>query len=142
MKPDIIEYKKLNIDQAKDAPHDSVKAQLEMWKIPFGFEYILYSQEPWQFSVPVDLGYGASYYSYFDKYGQTKKLNYHHVVDLEAGVSAQYIILKWVGIGVGAGYRLTLIKNQDIKHDFSSPVYSIKLKLFLGAIYRSIFPPK
>ena len=111
-----------------------------MWKIPFGFEYILYNQEPWQFSVPIDLGYGASYYSYYDKYEKIKKLNYHHVVDLEAGISAQYILLKWVGVGVGLGYRLTLVKNQDIKHNFSSPVYSIKLKIFLGEIYRSVFP--
>ena len=49
-----------------------------------------------------------------------------------------YKIIKWVGIGTGVGYRLILFKNGGIKENFSSPVYVIKLKVYLGAIVRSI----
>jgi hypothetical protein len=50
--------------------------------------------------------------------------------------------LKWFGVGAGVGYRLMLLDNPAKKHSFNSPIYTVKLKLFVGEIIRSVFPPK
>jgi hypothetical protein len=63
-------------------------------------------------------------------------------VNYEASLVGHYKILKWIGIGSGLGFQLMLKDNPAIMENFNTPVYSIKIKIFLGDIYRSVFPPK
>jgi hypothetical protein len=58
----------------------------------------------------------------------------------DIGINAQYKVLKWVGLGAGIGYRFMLVSNPEIDTDFSSMVYSIRIKVFLGEIMKTIFP--
>ena len=51
-------------------------------------------------------------------------------------------IVKWVGVGFGVGYRIMLLNNPDIPDKLSSPLYVLRLKIFLDEVYRSIFPKK
>lgn len=140
LKSDIIEYKKLSPEQAAEAPADTVKAQLNMGYVPLCFEYIFYNAGKWQFGVPVHLGFGETYFEYFDKNGKTSKIKDQKVMLTDVVVSGQYKILRWVGIGAGVGFRKMLIDNPDIQRDFNSPLYNIRIKLFLGEIYRTVFP--
>lgn len=137
---DIIEYIKLSPEEAVDASADTVKAKLKMGCVPLCFEYIFYSKGKWQFSVPFHLGIGKSYFEYFNKYNETKHLKDHNVILADVIISGQYKIVKWVGIGAGLGYRKVLVVNPSVERNFSSPMYNIGLKIFLGEIYRSVFP--
>jgi len=139
---DIIETKVLNENDAKDALNDTVKAQLKMTTVPLSFEYIFFNKGPWQLSVPVNLGLGSTYFSYLDKAKKQKHINKHFVMDTEVAVTAQYKFLRWFGVGAGLGYRLMLVDNPARNYNFNSPIYTVKLKLFLGEIYRSVFPNK
>ena len=140
LKSDIIELKHLTPDQAKEAPNDTVKAQLRMKYVPICFEYIFYNKENWQVSVPVDLGFGRTYFTYFDQKGNTRRLKDHAVILTDVVVMGQYKILKWVAIGAGIGYRKMLLDNPAIDRKFDSPLYTIRVKLFLEEIYKSAFP--
>lgn len=142
LKSDIIEYKVLNAEDAQNAPNDTVKAVLNMVTIPFCFEYVFYDNDPWQFSLPINLGFGETYFTYFDNSNKEKRIKDYPILDYEIAVAGQYKILKWFGVGAGVGYRLMLIDNPAKDHNFNSPIYTVKLKLFVGEIFRSIFPPK
>jgi uncharacterized oligopeptide transporter (OPT) family protein len=56
----------------------------------------------------------------------------------QVGISAQYKIIRWVGVGAGLGYRLMLVNNPEIETKMNSPVFAIGIKLYLGEIVKSI----
>ncbi len=140
LKSDIIEYKQLTPQQAAEAPADTVKAQLNMGYVPLCFEYIFYDHNRWQFGIPIHLGFGGTYFSYFDKAGNTKRIKGQNVMLTDVVISGQYKVFRWVGIGAGVGFRKMLVDNPAIQRNFNSPLYNIRLKIFLGEIYRTVFP--
>ena len=102
------------------------------------FEYVYYKTGKWHFSLPIQLGLGDSRYKY--KVNGEKMVENKHLIFLyEPGVSGQYKINKWLGAGLDVGYRLMLINNKTIGSRFNSPVYDIKIIIFWGEIYKTIF---
>jgi len=140
IKSDIVEYKKLPDSELAYSNSDSVKAQLYLRYYPVMAEYVFYDNNPWQLSTPMSIGYGRSYFQYFDKENGTRTIYNHGVLVSDFGVNAQYKFVKWVGLGAGLGYRIMIIDNPEISTNFNSPIFSIRLKLFLGEIYQTIFP--
>ncbi len=140
LKSDIIEYKQLTPEQAAEAPADTVKAQLNMGYVPLCFEYIFYDKGKWQFGIPIHLGFGQTYFEYFNSAGQTRQLKDQNVLLTDVVVSGQYKVFRWIGIGAGIGFRKMLVENPAIQRNFNSPLYNIRLKIFLGEIYRTVFP--
>ena len=121
---------------------DTVKAQLKFVYVSPYFEYVFYRNKKWEHSIPIQVGFGNSRYEYKKRDGTLIRENYKPIILYEPAMTTQYKILPWVGIGVGLGYRVLLLRNKDINVNFSSPIYVIKLKLFLGDLYKSVFPRK
>ncbi len=107
-------------------------------------DLVLYTYERWQFSLQNQLGIGNSYFWYYpNREGNKKKtenINSGMIMLYEPMLSGQFKILKWVGVGFGTGYRIMLVNNKEIDHKLSSPVYAIKLKIFMNEIVNSIWP--
>lgn len=135
---DIIEYKKLPAEEISYAKNDTVKAQLFLTYYPVMAEYIFYRKDPWQLSTPIHLGYGNSYFQYFDKTDSGRKIFKHGILASQIGINAQYKVLKWFGVAAGIGYRIMLANNPDIDTRMSSPVFAVGIKVFPGEIIRSI----
>lgn len=135
---DIIEYKALPEEEWPHAKNDTVKAQLYLRYFPMMAEYIAYRKDPWQITIPLQLGYGTSYFQYFDKDNNNRRIFEHGVLVFQPGVNVQYKVLKWVGVGAGLGYRFLLVNNPEIETKMNSPVFSIGLKIFIGEIVKSI----
>lgn len=138
IKSDIIEYKVLSGEELNYAKNDTVKAQLYLSYYPLMAEYIFYRSEHWILSFPLQAGYGRSYFQYFDKNDEKRKIYDHGIVVTIAGVGAQYKILKWVGIGAGFGYRLMIINNPDIDTKMNAPVFAIGVKIYLDAVIKTL----
>lgn len=117
---------------------DSVKALLFMHYYPVIGEFIYYRKDPWQLTFPLHLGYGRSYFEYFDNEGHPQKLYRQGVIVGQAGITVQLKLLRWVGISSGVGYRFMPVNNRRIDTRMSSPVFSLGLRLFIGEIYRSL----
>ncbi|MEO5571803.1 MAG: hypothetical protein ABIT08_14370 [Bacteroidia bacterium] len=134
---DIVKPKKLHYNN-KDTTQN---AKLEMSFIPLSFEYIFYHEDPWQLSVPVNLGWGKSYFYYYTNMagdrGQTDK---EAIALMTMNVDAQYKVIKWAGVGAGLGFRLMLKDNSNIHENFNSLIYSIQLKIYVAEIFHSLFP--
>lgn len=120
---------------------DTAMSSLKMSYMSYFIEYVFFRNKRWEFSIPLQIGIGNTHYEYH--YSSVKfRNNWSVIVNYEASISGHYKILKWIGIGAGLGYQLMLKNNPAIKENFNTPVYSIKLKVFLGEIYRSVFPSK
>jgi len=135
---DIVEKKILPQEEIAYAKNDTVKAQLFFRYFPLMAEYIAYDRGSWQISTPLQIGYGQSYFQYFDKNDNSRRIFKRGVIASQVGVNAQYKVLKWVGISAGIGYRLMLINNKEIETKMNSPVFVIGIKIYLGEIVKSI----
>lgn len=135
---DIIEQKVLGNDELPYAKNDTVKARLFFTFYPLMAEYIVYRKDPWQLGIPFLLGYGNSYFEYFDREDEPRKILRKGVIAAQPGINVQYKILRWFGLSAGLGYRVLLVNNPDIETNMNSPVFSIGLKIYPGEIIKTI----
>lgn len=142
IKADIVEKKLLPESEwsNSDATDHFEKAQLYLRYYPLAAEYVLYSDDPWQITLPLSIGYGKSYFQYYDKNEKPRSIFKHGVLIHDIGINVNYKIIKWVGVGAGIGYRLMLINNPEIATKFNSPIFSFRIKIYVGEILKSAFP--
>ena len=58
------------------------------------------------------------------------------VAVLGVGLNAQYKITRFFGLGAGIGYRQMLSENDKIREALNSPLYVLKIKVFIGEFFR------
>ena len=121
---------------------DTVYPKLNLGYFSFCYEYVFYQKYPWQFSVPVQVGIGNSFFDYTDKAGKYHKTKEQLIMLYEPAVIGQWKALKWVGLGFGVGYRLMLVSNPTLNQKFNSPIYSLGIRIFFDEIYHSLSPKK
>ncbi len=97
-------------------------------------EYILLKKARWEWSVPVQLGYGHTFYAYQNGL-KTDKVK---VWFIEPSVAGHYKFNPYVGVGAGIGYRFMLDDPEKATRDLNAPIYQVKLKIFISEIYRYI----
>lgn len=120
---------------------DTIPSYLKMNYMSYFIEYVFYRTRRWEFSVPIQIGIGHTKYVYFRNEKRHVK-DRALIVNYETNITGHYKIFSWFGVGAGLGYQLMLKDNPAIKENFNTPVYVFKLKIFLGEIYRSVFPKK
>ena len=100
-------------------------------------EYVFYRDEYWELSIPVQFGFG---HSFFENLGQDgpSHLKREFVVSYEPAITFQYRILSYFGVGAGVGYRLMIKPNSEIKEQFTSPVYLFKVKVYFQDILNDL----
>lgn len=132
-----------NIVTEQTGKDSSVNAQLFASFFSLNSEYIFYDSKRWQVAMPVGLNVGSSYFSFFEKTGtdfNERKINKDEVIMMGASGIVTFRIFRWVGLSAGAGYRVALISNSNVKESFNSFVYVFKVRVFLGEIYKTIWP--
>ena len=120
-----------------------VPAQLSMSCMTLSGEYTFYENKRWQITMPAVISIGSSYFNYFEKIKGdfiTQKTDKGGVVLLSTSGVATYRILRWVGLSAGLGYRRSLISNNKVEESFNSPIYLFRIRIFMGEIYKSVFP--
>lgn len=145
-----IGYYKLTSDIVKPRPvtgvfeRDSIlNAQLDMFFIPVFFEYIFYNTDPWEISVPINIGAGKSYFWFYKNANADRgRVDEKTVALITITAAGQYKILPWFGVGAGLGFRVMLKDNSNINENFNSVIYSLGLRVFVDEIFKSLFPTK
>ena len=97
-------------------------------------DYSFYKEDDWTLSVPVQIGIGETYY----KSSESNRFANELVVPMEAGIAVDYLFSKWMGFGVGLGYRVMLKNNKQVRENFNSPYYQIRLNILFTEIFRGI----
>lgn len=101
------------------------------------FEYVYFRSKKWEFNLSTQFGIGEASYEFTNAEGKKSKKDKTVLFSYEPATLIDYKIVRWFGIGMGVGYRVILFKNGTLKENFSSPVYVVKLKVYLGAIVRT-----
>jgi hypothetical protein len=122
----------------------TVPAKLYLSFFSVNSEYVFYDSKRWQLSAPAAIGIGSSYFQFFNK--NEKGLAFEDRTDegtvlvVNAGGVATYRILRWFGLSAGLGYRFGVVNNDKVLESFNSPVYSFRVRIFFGEIYKMVFP--
>lgn len=117
---------------------DTIAVQLEYTYFSPYIEYVYFSSKKWEFSLSTQIGIGGANHNYLDENGIKQKINQTTILSYEPAMLIDYKIIQWIGIGTGIGYRLIYYKSVGIDQKFSSPEYVLKLKIYLGEIYRTL----
>lgn len=97
-------------------------------------DYSFYEEDDWTLSVPVQIGVGETFY----RSDKSKRFANAFVVPMEAGIAVEYLFTKWMGFGVGLGYRVMLKNNKKVKENFNSPYYQFRFNIAFSEIFRGL----
>ena len=113
-------------------------------KVSLGFsnispyvEYVFFRDNKWELSIPVQLGFGRSFYKNESGFGE-KKLRSEFVLSYEPAITVQYRVFKYFGAGLGIGYRFMVVSNSQLEEKFTSPVYIFKTTIYFQDILRDL----
>lgn len=117
--------------------NESIEGKLKFRMISPYIEYTFYRDEKWELSIPVQLGFGSSFYQLKGD-GFDEKINRQFVISYEPAITFHYRVLRYFGLGMGVGYRLMLKHNSAVEEKFTSPVYLFKFKLYFQDLLKDI----
>lgn len=107
-------------------------------------EYLFYKNEsPWQFNItPFQLGIGKSGYDYISRTTRTKAPTDREVILLyQPEISAQYTLMKWLGVGLTTGYRITLLRSDKLTQHLNAPTFAIDVRIFVDELVKMLLSP-
>ncbi len=105
-------------------------------------EYVIWYNKHWEFTSTLHFGLGSG-----EKVSQFAVAGLPVVKQksfqlLEPSIGAQYRFFQWIGLGAAYGYRFVLNNNPDLQNLINDHIYYLKLKIYLGVIWKAIFPKK
>ena len=92
-------------------------------------EYIFNKNKRYEFSLPIQLGFGYSWLGNFIR-SDTK----HFQMLYETQLNGMYYVFPFLGLGAGMGYRIMLVNNPYINEEFTAPIYNFKVKIVFSKI--------
>jgi hypothetical protein len=104
------------------------------------YEYSFYQKKHWAMSVPLQFGTGKAGVDIVNPLQENefieRKLS--RFLLFEPSVNIDYKIIRFLGIGTGIGYRFAYSDQHIVQHKLTQPVYILKVKVYLGEIFRSV----
>lgn len=116
-----------------------VSNYLKFGYVAFYTDFVFHKTKHWQLSVPLQLGTGLAWFEHLDN--KTKVQSEKHFLLLyEPGISVQFKLTQWFGLGSDIGYRFTLKNTDKIGEKLNSPTYAFKLLLWFDQLFYVLMP--
>lgn len=129
----------INLPQ-EQRPNDMLLQSLRFTYGTVFFEYVIYEDFKWEAVASFPFGRGTGTIDTISTVNHVLgQLRAGDVNVIAPSVGGHYKLFYWLGVGSGVGYRFVIAPNQNVRQSLSAPFYVIKVKLFLGGIYKSIF---
>lgn len=120
--------------------YDTLNQALRFTYSTLFFEYVIYEDFKWEASASFPFGRGKGMVDTLSsRYNIPGERVSGDVNVIAPSAGGHYKLFYWLGVGGGLGYRFVVAPERNIRRSLSSPFYVIKVKLFLGGIYKSIF---
>jgi len=103
-------------------------------------DFVFYKTKRWQLSVPIQAGTGYSWFQQQSSYSLRGKEPKYFLFLYEPGITAQFKIFQWLGLGFDVAYRFTLKNNKKIGESLNSPTYSPKILFWFDQLYYQLYP--
>jgi hypothetical protein len=118
---------------------ETVREYLKFGYLCYYIDFVFYKAKRWQLSVPIQVGTGLSHFQYTENNVLHKSRNYFLLL-YEPGITVQFKVFKWAGVGADLAYRFTLKNNHYIAEKLSSPTFSFKLLVWFDEIFYTVAP--
>jgi hypothetical protein len=116
---------------------DTVNEKLHFEYLTVFGEYVFFHSKHWEFSVPLRLGFGDSWYRY-NYAGQDVNSQRHFAFVYRPSVSFDYRICRWIGFNTEVGYIFTLSSQRGLGRSFSSPVVNLGFFIYYSEMYKPL----
>jgi hypothetical protein len=103
-------------------------------------DFVFYKTKRWQLSVPIQTGTGLSWFQQKKNYTIGGKTPKYLLLLYEPGITVQFKIFKWFGLGTDVAYRFTLNSNSETRRQLNSPTYSFKVLVWFDQLFYDLFP--
>ena len=102
-------------------------------------DFVFHKTKRWQLSVPIQVGTGAYWTRYDDgtKITNSKK---RLLLFYEPGITVQYKITPWLGLGVDVCVRLALRNTNNVGNKLNSFVFGFRYSIWFDQIFYKAFP--
>lgn len=119
---------------------DTISKHLKLAYLSYYIDFVFYKTKYWQLSVPIQAGTGFSWWQQNKAYSLNNTDKKYFLFLYEPGITAQFKVFKWFGLGADVAYRFTLKNNKKIGEHLNSPTYSFKILVWFDQLYYEIFP--
>lgn len=119
---------------------DTLRRYLKFVYMCYYVDFVFYKTKRWQLSVPIQAGTGFSWSQQHREYSFKSKAPRYFLFLYEPGITVQFKVFKWFGLGTDVGYRFTLNGNRETARQLNSPTYSFKLLLWFDQLFYDLFP--
>lgn len=118
----------------------SVTKHLKFAYLCYYIDFVYYRTQRWQLSVPIQVGTGMAWFqkeTYYHQHITDKK---HFLLLYEPGITAQFKIFKYFGLGTDVAFRFVLRTQKKIGEQLNSPTLSFKILFWPDQLFYSISP--
>lgn len=119
---------------------DTVAKFLKLGYLCYYIDFVFHRTKRWQLSVPIQAGTGLSWFQKERPYSFKNKDPKYFLLLYEPGITAQFKIFRWLGLGSDVGYRFVLKNNKKIGERLLSPTYSFKLLFWPDQLFYQMLP--
>ena len=119
---------------------DTIKKYLKFTYLCYYIDFVFYKTKRWQLSVPIQVGTGLAWFQKGEKFNLYSGDKKSFLLLYEPGITAQFKVFKWFGLGTDIAYRFTLKNTKKIGEKLNSPTYSFKVLIWFDQIFYTVFP--
>lgn len=119
---------------------EQVKNYLKFGYLCYYVDFVFHKTKRWQLSVPIQAGTGLSHFEYTESNGVKHFSKNYFLLIYEPGITVQFKVTRWAGLGCDIAYRFALKNNQFIGDRLNSPTLSGKLLFWIDQLYFMTFP--
>lgn len=103
-------------------------------------DMVFYKTKRWQLSVPIQVGAGFTWLQDHVEFGLRDMNSRQFLFLYEPGITVQYKLTRWFGLGSDIAYRFAIQQNKQVSQQLNSPTLSLKVMLWLDQLYFIVFP--
>ena len=103
-------------------------------------DFVFYKTKRWQLSVPIQIGLGQCWWQNNKNYHFNTKEAKYFVFTYEPGITVQFKIFKFFGLGSDVAYRFCLKNNNQVNAKLTCPTYSFKILFWGDQLFYELFP--
>lgn len=105
----------------------------------FYADFVFYKSKRWQLSTPIQAGTGLAWFRYYYNGGIVRSKK-HFLLLYEPGMSLQFKIFPWCGLGLDMGYRFALKNTRNVGEKLNSFTCAPKFLIWFDQIFYTVAP--
>jgi hypothetical protein len=118
----------------------STQKYLRLGYICYYMDFVFYRSKRWTLSVPLQAGPGLAWYQPGTTYKFGVKEPKYFFLLYEPGITVNFKIFKWFGLGNDVAYRFVLKNNEKMKEHLRTPTYAFKILFWVDQLFFELLP--